>query len=202
MGFAEKRRINSAKISETHPRTSARNPAYLCRMNRRSPIKPDLVLDVREPAELMPFLLAQLPHKNRNNVKTLLRDRQVWVDGRAVSQFNHPLRPGQQVTIEQLLQGTIVLSANDAAIALAEAVATTEAAFVERMNARAQRMGLRGTRFVNCTGEPVSGHQSTARDLAALALALQRDFPQHHAFYSQRELAWNGLKQANRNLLV
>jgi 23S rRNA pseudouridine1911/1915/1917 synthase len=70
-------------------------------MNRRTPAppKPDLVLDVREPAELMPFLLAQLPHKNRNNVKTLLRDRQVWIEGRAVSQFNHPLQPGQQVTI-------------------------------------------------------------------------------------------------------
>jgi 23S rRNA pseudouridine1911/1915/1917 synthase len=68
-------------------------------MNRPLPAKPDVTLDVREPAELLSFLLAQLPHKNRNNVKTLLRDRQVWIEGRAVSQFNHPLRPGQQVLI-------------------------------------------------------------------------------------------------------
>jgi D-alanyl-D-alanine carboxypeptidase (penicillin-binding protein 5/6) len=112
------------------------------------------------------------------------------------------LSPGQPATIAQLLQGMIVLSANDAAVALAEAVATTEAAFVERMNQRAQRMNLAGTRFVNCTGDPVPGHHSTARDLAAVALALQRDFPQHYALYSQRELSWNGLTQANRNRLL
>jgi D-alanyl-D-alanine carboxypeptidase (penicillin-binding protein 5/6) len=112
------------------------------------------------------------------------------------------LSPGQPATIAQLLQGMIALSANDAAVALAEAVSTTEAAFVERMNARAARMGLADTRFVNCTGEPAPGHHSSARDLAALALALQRDVPQHYALYSLRELSWNGLNQANRNRLL
>lgn len=112
------------------------------------------------------------------------------------------LSPGQSATIGELLRGLIVLSANDAAIALAEAVATSQQAFVERMNARARRMGLTGTAFANATGEPAPGHQSCARDLATLALALVRDFPQHYALYAQREFSWNGLKQVNRNRLL
>jgi D-alanyl-D-alanine carboxypeptidase (penicillin-binding protein 5/6) len=112
------------------------------------------------------------------------------------------LSPGQSVTISQLLQGMIVAGANDAAIALAEAVALSEAAFVERMNKRAQRMGLTQTRFVNCTGDPVSGHQASARDMATVALALVRDFPQHYALFAQREFTWNGMKQINRNRLI
>lgn len=112
------------------------------------------------------------------------------------------LSPGQSVTIAQLLQGMIVIGANDATIALAEALAVTEAAFVERMNKRAQRMGLTQTRFVNSTGDPAPGHQASARDIATLALALLREFPQHYALYAQRELTWNGMKQTNRNRLI
>jgi len=104
------------------------------------------------------------------------------------------LSPGQAATIAELLQGLIVLSANDAAVALAEAAATTEGAFVERMNARARELRLTCTNFVNATGEPVPGHRSCARDLATLSLALVRDFPPHYALYSQRDLVWNGMK--------
>ena len=112
------------------------------------------------------------------------------------------LSPGQGATVAQLLQGMIVVSANDAAIALAEATALGEAAFVERMNQRAQRLGLAHTKFTNCTGEPAPGHQASARDLATLAIALLREFPQHHALYSQRDFAWNGMKQSSRNRLL
>ena len=112
------------------------------------------------------------------------------------------LSPGQGATIGQLLQGMIVLSANDAAIALAEATAVTEAAFVERMNQRARRLGLAHTTFTNCTGEPAPGHQASARDIATLAVALLREFPQQHAVFSQRDFTWNGIKQSSRNRLL
>ena len=59
----------------------------------------DLNLTVAEPAELMAFLLTKLPHKNRNNVKSLLRNKQILVDDRVYTQFNHPLQPGQTVTV-------------------------------------------------------------------------------------------------------
>ena len=112
------------------------------------------------------------------------------------------LSPGQSATIAQLLQGMIVLSANDAAIALAEATAVSEAAFVERMNQRARRLGLANTSFTNCTGDPGPGHHSSARDIATLAVALLREFPDQHALYAQRNFEWNGINQSSRNRLL
>jgi serine-type D-Ala-D-Ala carboxypeptidase (penicillin-binding protein 5/6) len=156
-----------------------------------------------EPASLTKLMTAYL-------VFEALRDRQLTLESPVTASVNAIAAPGarmflsagQTATVAQLLQGLIVVSANDAAVALAEAIATSEAAFVQRMNRRAQRMGLAHTRFANCTGEPAPGHHASARDLATLAVALVRDFPQHYAMYAQRELAWNGMKQSNRNRLL
>lgn len=112
------------------------------------------------------------------------------------------LEAGKQVAVADLLRGLIVQSGNDAAIALAEAVAGSEEAFVARMNEQAARMGLANTRFMNASGQPVAGHQSSARDLAVLAMALIRDFPERYALYSEKEFSYNGIKQANRNRLL
>lgn len=113
-----------------------------------------------------------------------------------------PLDPARPATIEQLLQGMIVLSANDAAIQLAEAVADSESAFVERMNERAGRLGMTSTRFRNATGQPEAGHLSSARDMALLAASLQREFPQYYPWYGQRTLTWNGTERRSNNLLL
>lgn len=112
------------------------------------------------------------------------------------------LSAGQNAPVGDLLRGMIVQSGNDAAIALAEAVAGSEAAFVARMNVQAARMGLANTAFANPTGQPAPGHHSSARDLAVLASALIREFPEHYALFSQKEFAFNGIKQANRNRLL
>lgn len=112
------------------------------------------------------------------------------------------LAPGQSASIAELLRGMIVISANDAAIALAEAVSGSQAVFVERMNARARAMGLGKTHFANPTGEPDPAHHASARDLAKLAVALASDFPQHYAAFSQREVTWNRMTQGNRNRLL
>jgi D-alanyl-D-alanine carboxypeptidase (penicillin-binding protein 5/6) len=109
---------------------------------------------------------------------------------------------GQRVAIGDLLKGLAVQSANDAAIALAEATAGTEAAFVGAMNAQAQRLGLRQTQFANATGQPAPGHHASARDMATLALALMRDFPEHYALYAIKEFTFNRINQANRNRLL
>lgn len=113
--------------------------------------------------------------------------------------FIDPRRP---VTVRELLQGLIVQSGNDAAIGLAEAVAGTEPAFVELMNGQARRLGLANTHFANASGEPAPDHRSSARDLATLALALIRDFPERYPLYSQKEFAYNGIAQTNRNRLL
>jgi D-alanyl-D-alanine carboxypeptidase (penicillin-binding protein 5/6) len=88
-------------------------------------------------------------------------------------------------------------------VALAEAVAGSEALFVQLMNREAARLGLAGTRFANATGLPSTEHYSSARDLAVLAAALIRDFPEQYAhFYALREFRHNDITQMNRNRLL
>jgi len=156
-----------------------------------------------EPASLTKLMTAYL-------VFAALRDRQLdesqpltvsanAAKARGARMFVDPKIP---VTVHDLLQGLIVQSANDAAIALAEAVAGSEPAFVALMNRQAERMGLANTHFANASGEPAPGHHSSARDLATLTLALIRDFPRRYALYAHKEFTYNHVAQANRNRLL
>jgi D-alanyl-D-alanine carboxypeptidase (penicillin-binding protein 5/6) len=109
---------------------------------------------------------------------------------------------GTRVPVDVLLKGMIVQSGNDATIALAERVGGTEPAFVQMMNAYAQRLGLNGTHFEDSTGLPSPTHYSTARDLATLSRAIIRDFPEYYGIYAMREFTWNKIRQENRNGLL
>ena len=110
--------------------------------------------------------------------------------------------PGNPVTVGELLRGLIIQSGNDAAVVLAEAVAGSEPAFVELMNKEARRLGLANTNFTNASGKPAPEHRSSARDLATLAAAVIRDFPEHYPLYTQKEFTYNQMTQANRNRLL
>jgi D-alanyl-D-alanine carboxypeptidase (penicillin-binding protein 5/6) len=112
------------------------------------------------------------------------------------------IEPRKPVAVSDLLRGMIIQSGNDAAIALAEATAGSEEAFVQIMNREAQRLGLKGTSFRNSTGLPAAEHYATARDMANLAAALIRDFPADYALYSQKEYTYNNITQSNRNRLL
>lgn len=112
------------------------------------------------------------------------------------------IEPRKPVTVNQLINGMIVQSGNDASIALAEVIAGSEEAFAQLMNREAQRLGLKNTHFVNATGLPHPDHYSTSEDLALLATAIIRDFPQYYPRYSQKEFTYNKIKQANRNRLL
>ena len=107
-----------------------------------------------------------------------------------------------QVPVEVLLQGMIVQSGNDASIALAEAAAGTEQTFAALMNQYAERLGMTGSHFENATGLPDANHRVTVSDMATLARAVIREFPDYYRWYSQREFTWNGITQANRNGLL
>jgi len=109
---------------------------------------------------------------------------------------------GSRVPVEILLQGMIVQSGNDASIALAEAVAGTEPTFAALMNQYAERLGMTGSHFENATGLPGENHYVTVADMARLASAIIREFPDHYRRYSQREFTWNGITQENRNGLL
>jgi D-alanyl-D-alanine carboxypeptidase (penicillin-binding protein 5/6) len=113
------------------------------------------------------------------------------------------IRVGAQVGVEDLIKGMIVQSGNDACIALAEAIAGSEENFAQMMNREAQRLGMKASSFRNSTGLPDPQLYTTARDLATLAGALIRDFPEEYAkYYSLKEFRYNNITQANRNRLL
>jgi D-alanyl-D-alanine carboxypeptidase (penicillin-binding protein 5/6) len=112
------------------------------------------------------------------------------------------VKVGSQVPAEILIKGMIIQSGNDATIALAERIGGTEDAFVQLMNEYAKRLGMKATHFANSDGLPNPEHYSTARDLATLAMALIRDFPEYYKYYSMKEFTWNNIKQQNRNGLL
>lgn len=109
---------------------------------------------------------------------------------------------GTVVSVENLVQGMIVQSGNDATVALAEHVAGSEPVFVDLMNQYAQRLGLASTHFQNSPGMPSPEHYTTARDIAVLSAALIRDYPEYYKYYSQRSFTWNKITQPNRNGLL
>ena len=113
------------------------------------------------------------------------------------------IQVGTQVKVEDLLKGMIVQSGNDACVALAEAIAGDEENFAQMMNREAQRLGMKGSSFRNSSGLPDPQHYTTARDLATLAGALIRDFPDEYAkYYSLKEFRYNNITQPNRNRLL
>ncbi|TCL72703.1 D-alanyl-D-alanine carboxypeptidase family protein [Rhizobium sp. BK251] len=93
-------------------------------------------------------------------------------------------KPGQKLTLDSALKIVLVKSANDVAVALAEAVGGTQDAFVTRMNAEALRLGMTSSHFVNPNGLPGKGQYTTARDLAIVAVALRREFPQYAGYFA------------------
>ena len=112
------------------------------------------------------------------------------------------LGQNKPVTVGELLHGLIIQSGNDAARVLAETLAGTEEKFADLMNKEAQRLGMKNTHFVNASGLPRAQHYSTAYDLALLAAAIVRDFPEYYPIYGLHEYQYNNIKQANRNRLL
>jgi len=108
------------------------------------------------------------------------------------------LREGELVSIENLLRGVIVQSGNDAAVALAEALAGTEEAFAEHMNRRAAEIGMTNSHFLNATGWPADGHVMSVRDLAILSERLILDFPDFYPMFAEQEFAFDGRVPSNR----
>ncbi len=112
------------------------------------------------------------------------------------------LNAGQSVTVAELLQGLIVQSGNDAALTLALNIAGSEAGFVDMMNKQAKELGMNNTHFTNPVGVADAQHYSSAADLALLAAAVVRDFPQYYKLFALREYTFNNVTQANRNRLL
>ena len=106
------------------------------------------------------------------------------------------------VKLEDLLRGIIVQSGNDACVVVAEGLAGSEQKFAEQMTQEARRIGLKQSVLKNATGWPEPQHLMTAREIALLSRHIIEEFPQFYSFFSEKEFAYNGIKQGNRNPLV
>ena len=120
------------------------------------------------------------------------------------------LSPNEQVSVENLLHGIVTLSGNDACVVLAEGLGGTEENYVAMMNRAAQKLGMKGSHFANTNGWPDPQEFVTTRDLAAVAEATIRDYPDlYKRFYSKENFTWgktlgkgDAITQPNRNPLL
>jgi D-alanyl-D-alanine carboxypeptidase len=155
------------------------------------------------PASLTKILTAYLVFEAIRDGKLDLQDK-VKVSEPAFSQppSRLGLPVGAEITVEVALQALIVKSANDAAVMLAEAVAGSQEAFAERMNATAKRLGMTRSNFVNANGLPDAEQVSTARDLARLTIAVVRDFPSYAHLWAMEEMRFGKRVMRNHNPLL
>jgi len=159
--------------------------------------------EILEPASITKLMTAYAAFR-------AIRSGQISLDDKVLISENAWRTPGSRmfidvgsrVPVEELLPGMIIQSGNDASVALAEHIAGTEESFAEIMNQLAAELGMTQTRYFNSTGLPDEGHVTSATDIAKLAEALIREFPDYYRWYSQREFTYNGITQANRNILL
>lgn len=109
---------------------------------------------------------------------------------------------GKQVSVDDLIQGMIIQSGNDACVALAEHIAGSEEAFAGLMNEHATRLGMSDTHFTNATGLPHKDHYTTPADILKVTKATIQEFPELYALYAEKEFTFNDIRQHNRNKLL
>jgi D-alanyl-D-alanine carboxypeptidase (penicillin-binding protein 5/6) len=157
-----------------------------------------------EPASLTKLMTAYLTFSALRQ-RTLTLDQPLPVSERAWRMGGSKMfvKVDTRVSVEDLIKGMIVQSGNDACIVLAEAIAGSEENFAQMMNREARRLGMTQTSFRNSTGMPDPEHYTTARDLAILATALIKEFPEEYRkYYSMKEFRYADITQPNRNRLL
>lgn len=145
----------------------------------------------------------ELQRKRLNLTDEFFISEHAWRDGGASSGGSTMFAElNSKIQVQDLVRSVIIQSGNDAAIALAEGVAGSEASFAGMMNQLAAEIGMTGSHFVNATGLPDPNQYATARDLATLARFLIAQFPEYYPIFSEPEFTWNKIRQQNRNSLV
>jgi D-alanyl-D-alanine carboxypeptidase (penicillin-binding protein 5/6) len=158
----------------------------------------------REPASLTKLMTAYVVfHALRDGVLHLDDEATISEKAWHMGGSRTFAKVGTQMRIDDLLQGMIVQSGNDAAVALAERVGGTEDAFVQIMNQYAQKLGMTESHFVDASGlTNDKNHYVTAHDLGLLSRAIINEFPEYMHYFSQKTFVWNKISQGNRNDLL
>ncbi len=157
----------------------------------------------RYPASITKVMTLYLTYEALASGKLHLDDRVVF-SPHAAAQAPTKLgvRAGDSISVSEAIQGMTTLSANDAAVAMAEKLGGTESRFAALMTLRAQELGMQNSHFVNANGLPDSRQLTTARDIAILSRAVMRDYPQYYGYFSQRSFVFRGRYINNHNHLL
>ncbi|EKE45409.1 Serine-type D-Ala-D-Ala carboxypeptidase [Oceaniovalibus guishaninsula JLT2003] len=153
-----------------------------------------------------------LPPASMSKLMTLnmlfeaLRDGRVDMDtrfgvsstARAMGGSTMFLNERDRPTVEELIQGIVVMSGNDACVVVAEGLAGSEEAFARMMNQRAADLGMNDSHFVNSTGWPAPEHRMSMHDLGLLATRLITEFPEYYGYFAEKEFAWDNRAPQNR----
>jgi D-alanyl-D-alanine carboxypeptidase len=159
---------------------------------------------LRHPASLTKIMTLYLTFEALSTGRLSLNDI-VTVSPHAYSMMPSKVstHPGETLTVAQAIPAMTVHSANDVAVAMAERISGSESRFAQLMTLRARELGMRGTSFVNASGLPPDGQQiSTARDMAILARAVMRDYPQYYHYFGLKSFDFHGKTLMNHNHLV
>ena len=157
----------------------------------------------RYPASITKVMTLYLTFEALSAGRLSLDDRIVFSPHAAAqSPTKLGIRAGASISVAEAIQSLCTLSANDAAVAIAEKLGGTEQRFAALMTLRAQELGMQNTHFANANGLPDSRNLSTARDLAILSRAAMRDYPQYYGFFSQKTFNFRGRLIGNHNHLL
>lgn len=157
----------------------------------------------RQPASLTKLMTLYLTFQALKNNQIHLTDnvrisKKAWATGGS-RMF---VKEGSLVSVQELMNGIVVASGNDASTALAQYVGGNEATFVTMMNVTAKQLGMKGTHYADPTGLPAPGHVTTAYDMALLTRAIIIGFPQYYANFKQGWITYDNIKQPNTNRLL
>lgn len=157
----------------------------------------------RYPASLTKMMTLYMLFEAVNSNKMTLRT-EIGMSAHCAAQPPSKLgmKPGETIKARDAILALVTKSANDVACAVGERIGGSESAFAEAMTARAQRLGMTRTVFRNASGLPDPGQVTTARDMATLGRALQRDYPRSFRYFDTKSFRWNGKTYRNHNKLL
>ena len=159
--------------------------------------------ELRHPASITKVMTLYLLFEQLEKGRMRLGD-EIPVSAHAASMAPSKLglRPGATIAVEDAIKAVVTKSANDIAVAIAEALGSSEDHFAEMMTAKAHMLGMGRTHYANASGLPDDEQVTTARDLTILGRAIQERFPRYYAYFSTHQFSYRGSSMANHNHLL
>ena len=208
--FASATQLQAAALIPSPPEVAVKS-YILMDVDSREVLASDKPDETMHPASLTKMMTSYIADMEigAGNIK---RDDKVRVSEKAWGMGGSTMfiEVGERVPVEELLKGIIIVSGNDASVAMAEHIAGSESSFSQLMNSTARKLGMSNSSFQNSSGWPADDHYSTARDLAILGIHIVRDFPEDYGLYAEKYYQYGVDKrtgqplrrQANRNRLL